>query len=170
MAKLMRFHDRPLPKACRYREFAPWQLQALAGHFQVCGCRDAFQAWLDANPQRQTRHNLQTLSLMTDSGILFDAARGCLHRPEDQLRWNCLDMMSLSDRQLLLVVVDNLVEVQRSLRALRRLEVATSAAWDGHLTSIIHNLHRTARRIEHLLDPVEGQVLMLPLKEESAHE
>ena len=57
--------------------------------------------------------------------------------------------------QLLLVVVDNLVEVQRSLRTLRRLEVATSGTWDRHLTSIIHNLHRTARRIEHLLDPVE---------------
>lgn len=127
-----------------------------------------FQAWLEARPHRQTRHHCQTLSLLADCKVLLQAATSRLHTPQERLRWQVLEMSDLTDRQLMVVILDNLREVERSLIALRRDERRLTGEPDEQgLTPIIHNLLRFNRRIEHLLDPSPGQVLAL---KEDPHE
>lgn len=153
--------QRSLPKTCRYREFAPWQLASasLGASAQLSGALHLLEGWLDAQPQRQTRHNLQTLSLLKDSQLLYAAATWGLSRIADRLRWQQLGLGELSDRQLLVVIVNNLGEVGRGVVALRRQELALTGCRDEQLSQCLHNLMRATRRIEYLLDPAAGRVL-----------
>lgn len=161
--------QRSLPKTCRYREFAPWQLASasLGATAQLTSSLYLFETWLDAQPQRQTRHNLQTLSLLKDSQLLYAAATWGLSRTADRLRWQQLGLGELSDRQLLVVIVNNLGEIGRSLLALRRHEAMLTGCRDEQLSQCLHNLMRATRRIEYLLDPAAGRVLPF---QESHHE
>ncbi len=169
MADLIKLHRQPLSTGCRYFEIPRWNVMTLGvGTQHLDAFRDRFQAWLEVRPHRQTRHNHQTLSLLADCRVLLQAATCRLSTPHERLRWQVLEMSELTDRQLMLVILDTLGEVDRSLIALRRDECRLTGEPDRELTPIIHNLLRFVRRIEHLLDPAPGKVLTL--KEDSSHE